>query len=179
MSRAYRLLQAALVVGALGSTPVHGRDFDGRVVGIQDGDTVTVLDAARQQHRIRIAGIDAPEKSQAFGTSAKENLARLAFGKQADVRCNKRDRYGREVCSVHVGALDVGLEQVRGGYAWWFREYAREQSPDDRRTYAAAESEARAARRGLWRDPGPVAPWDWRRQARAADQAGARSAGRT
>jgi endonuclease YncB( thermonuclease family) len=179
MSRAYRFLQILVLAGALGATAVHGRDFDGRVVGIQDGDTVTVLDSARLQHRVRIAGIDAPEKAQAFGTTAKENLARLAFGKQAEVRCNKRDRYGREVCSVYVGALDVGLEQVRGGYAWWFREYAREQSPEDRKSYAAAESEARAARRGLWRDAGPIAPWDWRRQARGADQASARSGGRT
>jgi endonuclease YncB( thermonuclease family) len=179
MSRRYRFLQIVLLASALGATAVHGRDFDGRIIGIQDGDTVTVLDSAKQQHRVRIVGIDAPEKAQAFGASAKENLSRLAFGKQADVRCSKRDRYGREVCNVFVAARDVGLEQVRSGYAWWFREYAREQSPEDRKTYADAESEARAARRGLWRDAVPIAPWDWRRQARGAEQAAARGAGRT
>lgn len=179
MSRTYRFLSILLLSSALGATAVHGRDFDGRVIGIQDGDTVTVIDSAKQQHRIRIVGIDAPEKAQAFGASAKENLARLAFGKQADVRCSKRDRYGREVCSVFVDARDVGLEQVRSGYAWWFREYAREQSPEERKTYADAESQARAARRGLWRDAVPVAPWDWRRHARGAEQATARGVGRT
>lgn len=179
MSTAYRVLQAALIAGMLGASAAHGRDFAGRVVGIQDGDTVTVLDAAKQQHRVRIAGIDAPEKAQAFGQSAKENLSRLAFGKQAEARCSKRDRYGREVCSIYVEAHDVGLEQVRGGYAWWYREYAREQSVEDRKVYEAAESEARGARRGLWRDAAPVAPWDWRRQARGTDHASSRSGGRT
>ena len=177
MSTAYRFLQAVLVASALGADAVQGRDFDGRVVGIQDGDTVTVLDGAKQQHRIRIAGIDAPEKAQPFGGSAKENLARLAFGKQADVHCSKRDRYGREVCSVYVSARDVGLEQVRSGHAWWYREYAREQSLEDRKIYAAAEAEARGAHRGLWRDATPTAPWDWRRYARGAEQANGRGAG--
>jgi endonuclease YncB( thermonuclease family) len=178
MSTAYRVLQALLFAGVLGASAAHGRDFGGRVVGIQDGDTITVLDATKQPHRVRIASIDAPEKAQAFGESAKENLSRLAFGKQADVRCGKRDRYGREVCSVYVDARDLGLEQVRSGHAWWFREYAREQSVDDRKVYEAAESEARDARRGLWRDATPVAPWDWRRQARGTDHATSRG-GRT
>jgi endonuclease YncB( thermonuclease family) len=179
MSRAYRFIQAVVLAAALGATAAHGRDFDGRVIGIQDGDTVTVLDVAKQQRRIRIAGIDAPEKAQAFGASAKENLSRLAFGKRADVRCNKRDRYGREVCIVYVDARDLGIEQVRSGHAWWFREYAREQSPEDRKIYEAAETEARGARRGLWRDGTPTAPWDWRRQARGTEQASSRSGGRS
>jgi endonuclease YncB( thermonuclease family) len=176
---AYRFFLESVLVAVLAATPAYARDFGGRVVGIQDGDTVTVLDASKQQHRIRIAGIDAPEKAQAFGAAAKENLARLAFGQQADVRCSKRDRYGREVCNVYVGARDVGLEQVRSGHAWWFREYAREQPRDDRKVYETAESEARGARRGLWHDASPTAPWDWRRQARSASQAGARTGGRT
>jgi endonuclease YncB( thermonuclease family) len=176
---AYRILLGLILGVGLAAGPVAARDFDGRVVGVQDGDTVTVLDASKQQHRIRIAGIDAPEKAQAFGTAAKDNLARLAFGRQAEVHCSKRDRYGREVCSVFVDARDVGLEQVRSGHAWWFREYAREQSADDRKVYEAAESEARDARRGLWRDAAPTPPWDWRRQARGAEQAGARPGGRS
>ena len=179
MSRAYRVFLGAVLASVLAAGPADARDFDGRVVGIQDGDTVTVLDASKQQHRIRIAGIDAPEKAQAFGAAAKENLARLAFGQQADVRCSKRDRYGREVCNVYVGARDVGLEQVRSGHAWWFREYAREQAPEDRKVYETAESEARGARRGLWHDASPTPPWDWRRQARSASQAVSRTGGRT
>jgi len=179
MSKAYRSILGVVLAAALAAGSASARDFAGRVVGIQDGDTVTVLDASNQQHRVRLAGIDAPEKAQAFGAAAKEQLARLAFGKQADLRCAKRDRYGREVCSLYVAGRDVGLEQVRSGHAWWFREYAREQSLEDRNVYASAESEAREARRGLWRDASPQAPWAWRRQARGADPAPARAGGRT
>lgn len=142
----------------------HAHEVDGRVVAVQDGDTVTILDGARVQHRVRIAGIDAPEKGQPFGEAAKESLARLVHGRHVEARCPKRDRYGREVCSVFLGARDVGLEQVRGGYAWWYREYAREQTPDDRATYEAAESDARQARRGLWTDQAPQPPSTFRRQ---------------
>jgi endonuclease YncB( thermonuclease family) len=176
---AYRLLQAAVLAAALTAAGAHARDLEGRVVAVHDGDTVTLLDGAKQQHRIRIAGIDAPEKAQAFGEAAKQSLARLAFGKHAEVRCSKRDRYGREVCGVFVGTRDVGLEQVRNGHAWWYRQYAREQSPEDRRVYEAAEAEARDLRRGLWRDTAPTPPWDWRRQSHGAEQASARNAGRT
>ena len=136
----------------------------GRVVAVQDGDTVTILDAERIEHRVRIAGIDAPEKSQAFGEAAKQSLARLVFGQRVEAHCPKRDRYGREVCSVYLGARDVGLEQVRAGYAWWYREYARKQTPGDRAAYEAAETEAREARRGLWTDPAPQPASTFRRQ---------------
>lgn len=179
MSKAYRSFLGAVLAAALAAGPASARDFGARVVGIQDGDTVTVLDASNQQHRIRLAGIDAPEKAQAFGAAAKEQLSRLAFGKQADLRCAKRDRYGREVCSLYVAGRDLGLEQVRTGHAWWFREYAREQSLEDRKVYESAENEAREARRGLWRDASPQAPWAWRRQARGADPAPGRAGGRT
>lgn len=168
MSLGYGVIRAALLGAALvlGSGAASALEGVGRVVGIQDGDTLTVLDAARQQHRIRIAGIDAPEKAQAFGEAARENLARLAFGKTVEVRCAKRDRYGRAVCNVYAAGRDLGLEQVRGGFAWWYREYAREQSLAERAAYAEAEREAREWRRGLWRDAAPTAPWAWRREPR-------------
>jgi endonuclease YncB( thermonuclease family) len=151
---------AALAAAAL----AHAHELGGRVVAVQDGDTVTILDGAKVQHRVRIAGIDAPEKSQAFGEVAKQSLARLVHGRHVEARCPKRDRYGREVCSVFLGGHDIGLEQVRGGYAWWYREYAREQTAEDRRAYESAEAEARQARRGLWHDPAPQAPSAFRRQ---------------
>ena len=151
---------AALAAAAF----AHAQEVGGRVVAVQDGDTVTILDADRVQHRVRIAGIDAPEKSQAFGEAAKQSLARLVHGQRVDAHCPKRDRYGREVCSVYLGARDVGLEQVRAGYAWWYREYAREQTAGDRSAYEAAEIEARQARRGLWTDPAPQPPSAFRRQ---------------
>lgn len=146
------------------ATAAGADDVAGRVVAVHDGDTVTVLDAARVQHRVRIAGIDAPEKGQPFGEAAKESLSRLVYGKQVEARCHKRDRYGREVCAIFVGRQDIGLEQVRSGFAWWYREYAREQTSGDRASYEAAELDARSARRGLWRDANPEPPANWRRQ---------------
>lgn len=155
-------IAAAALAAAAGFA--HAHDVGGQVVAVQDGDTVTILDAAHVQHRVRIAGIDAPEKSQAYGEVSKQSLARLVHGRHVEAHCPKRDRFGREVCSVFLGTRDVGLEQVRGGYAWWYREYAREQTPDDRAIYETAETDAREARRGLWRDPAPQPPSAFRRQ---------------
>lgn len=142
----------------------RGHDVDGRVVTVHDGDTVTIVDGGRVQRRVRIAGIDAPEKAQPFGAAAKENLARLVHGRHVAARCHKRDRFGREVCSVFLRGRDVGLEQVQDGLSWWYRDYAREQLPEARARYEAAEIEAKGARRGLWRDATPQAPWMWRKQ---------------
>jgi endonuclease YncB( thermonuclease family) len=163
--RALCLCHATALAALLAlATAAHGHEVEGLVISVQDGDTLTVLDQAKAQHRVRIAGIDAPEKAQPFGEASKASLAQLAFGKRVAARCHKHDRYGREVCSVYVAERDVGLEQVRNGLAWWYREYAREQTPHDRLTYEGAEREAREARRGLWRDANPQPPAEWRKQ---------------
>jgi endonuclease YncB( thermonuclease family) len=140
----------------------------GTVVGISDGDTLTLLDSAKVQHKVRLAGIDAPEKSQPFGERSKQDLARLAFQKQVTVEWSKLDRYGRVIGKVLVDGDDVCLGQVRAGLAWHYKEYEREQSPLDRERYSQAEEEARKGRRGLWRDPAPTPPWDFRRSRRSA-----------
>lgn len=158
----FRCHAAAAALWLLASL-AHGLELEGQVVAVHDGDTVTLLDGRRIQHRVRIAGIDAPERAQPFGATAQESLARLVHGRRVAAHCHKRDRFGRDVCSVFVDARDVGLEQVRNGLAWWYRDYAREQSLEARESYAAAEAEARRAGRGLWRDPNPQAPWVWRR----------------
>jgi len=134
----------------------------GRIVGIADGDTLTLLDAGKQQHRIRLDGIDAPETGQAFGNRSKQSLSDLAYAREAEAKCAKTDRFGRRVCKVIVAGLDVGLEQIRRGMAWHFKRYEREQSEADRTAYAAAEAEAKAAKRGLWTDVHPLAPWESR-----------------
>lgn len=138
----------------------------GRVVGVTDGDTLTVLDARLRQHRVRLAGIDAPEKSQAFGQVARAHLAGLVYGRQVRLRCGKPDRYRRNVCVVFHNGEDVNLEQVAAGMAWWYRDYAREQPPAARAAYADAEASARERRSGLWLDPAPTPPWKWRRARR-------------
>jgi endonuclease YncB( thermonuclease family) len=149
--------------------------LEGRVVGVADGDTLTLLDDAKAQHRIRLAGIDAPETGQPFGQRARENLARLAHGATVRADCTKRDRFGRLVCTVWVRppgcadcgqTLDTGLAQLTQGLAWHFRRYAHEQAPEERERYAFAEAEARARRAGLWRDAAPKPPWEWREERR-------------
>lgn len=141
---------------------VHAETIKGRVVGVLDGDTITVLDANKVQHKIRLAGIDAPEKKQEFGNRSKESLSELAFDKMVDVETTKRDRYRRQVGKVLVNGQDVNLVQVERGFAWFYRKYQLEQSPNDQKLYEAAEDAARAEKRGLWRDAAPVPPWDFR-----------------
>ena len=129
----------ALVVFAFLPLPGLAETLIGRVVGVHNGDTITMLDANRQQHKIRLAGIDAPESKQAFGTRSRQNLSGLVFGKDVAVEWGKRDRYKRIVGKVLVDessavcafrdcrkSLDVGLAQVRDGFAWHYRQYERE-----------------------------------------------------
>lgn len=140
--------------------------IEGRVVGVADGDTVTVLDADKAQHKIRLSGIDAPEKNQPFGQRSKQSLSNLVFAKTVTVETDKRDRYGREVGKVLVGEVDANLMQVQRGFAWHYKAYEREQSVIDRKVYADAEYEARATKRGLWADAVPMPPWEFRKAKR-------------
>ena len=135
----------------------------GRVVRIADGDTVTVLDGTNTQHRIRLQGIDAPESHQAFGTQSKKSLSDLIFDKDVTVIYDKTDQYGRLVGKILFKGTDINLEQVKAGMAWHYKEFEREQSPEERESYARAQSEARNARRGLWADPNPIEPGEFRR----------------
>jgi endonuclease YncB( thermonuclease family) len=91
-------------------------------------------------------------------------LASLTFKRNVRAECGKRDRYGREVCKVLDGLRDAGLEQISAGMAWWFHRYANEQSTEDRERSERAEQDATARKIGLWRDPNPVPPWEWRRR---------------
>lgn len=137
------------------------REIVGKVVRIADGDTLTVLDAQNEQHKIRLYGIDAPEKGQAFGTKAREGLGDKVHEKHVRVIWKQRDRYGRIVGEVHLGDRNINLEMVQDGYAWWYRQYA----PKDK-ALEHAEEEARKERRGLWRDKKPEPPWEFRQKER-------------
>lgn len=131
---------------------------DGRVVGVYDGDTITVLTPAKEQLKVRLYGVDAPELKQPFGSRAKEELSSLVFGREVRLQVSQRDRYGRIVARVYVGDTEVNVLMVQRGYAWWYRDYAKRA-----KELETAEREAKAARRGLWADKRAVAPWDWRR----------------
>lgn len=154
--------QILIVILALALSSPAWADFTGNVVGIADGDTITVLDADRVQHKIRLTGIDAPEKKQPFGNRSKQSLSDMVFDKTVTVETDKRDRYGRELGKVLAGGKDVNLEQVRAGLAWHYKAYELTQPATDRQAYADAENEAKAAKRGLWADPEPMPPWVWR-----------------
>ena len=138
----------------------------GRVVGIADGDTLTLLDATNTQHKIRLSGIDSPEKGQPFGQVCKKSLSGLAYDRVAVIESNKLDRYGRVIGKVLVNGQDVNLEQVRRGCGWHYKKYQNEQILDDRLSYNAAEESARASRVGLWTDNEPMPPWEWRKARR-------------
>lgn len=150
------------VVLLLMAAPLQAVNVSGRIVGISDGDTLTLLDARRVQHKIRPIGIDAPEKRQAFGKRAKSALSALAYGRHAEADCRKFDRDKRRLCVVYVDGRDIGLEQVKAGMAWWFRRYAKEQTLQERIDYEKTELRAKRHRDGLWSDPNPIPPWEWR-----------------
>jgi endonuclease YncB( thermonuclease family) len=136
----------------------------GRVVAIADGDTITLLDSANTQHRVRLEGIDAPESHQAFGEQSKLSLSAMIFGRDVSVRYQKVDQYGRLVGKIILDGKDINLEQVKAGMAWHYKFYEDEQTPEDRDLYERAEAEARAARRGLWQDPNPTEPYQFRKE---------------
>lgn len=142
-------------------------DFSGKVVRISDGDTITVLDSSNTQQRVRLNQIDAPESSQAFGQRSRQNLS-FIHNQVVYVVEDSKDRYGRTLGTVYLmqnGKMpirhfrnSVNYKQVKDGYAWVYRQYAKD------KTLIADETAARLAKRGLWADPNPVPPWDYRRK---------------
>lgn len=142
----------------------HAATISGRVVSVTDGDTITVLDQTNTQFKIRLAGIDAPEKKQAFGQVSKKALSDLVYGKQVNVEYEKQDRFGRTIGKVLINGVDANLEQVKKGYAWFYRKYKNAMVLDDRISYLHGEEAAHASRIGLWLEEKPIAPWDFRRK---------------
>ncbi|ELZ4142070.1 thermonuclease family protein [Salmonella enterica] len=152
-----QFLAALACACTLGFASPARADFAGPVIAILDGDTIDVL-IDRQPVRVRLAQIDAPEKRQAFGTRSRQALSALVFRQSVTVADAGRDRYGRVLGTVYVSGVNVNAEMVRQGMAWVYRQYATD------RSLFALEDEARAGRRGLWADPSPVPPWQFRRQ---------------
>lgn len=152
---------AALLLGF--AIPAAAATLEGLVVGVTDGDTLTVL-VDRTPVKVRIAEIDAPESRQQFGTRSKQALSDLCYRVVAEVEVIDRDRFERPVARVSCGGQDVATSQVRSGMAWVYDRYSTPNSP-----LYPLQAEARAARRGLWADRAPVAPWEWRRQKKSAN----------
>lgn len=125
------------------------------VTGVADGDTL-YANVDGHSIRIRLAQIDAPEKAQAFGRRSEQSLRELVGKRQVELTWKSLDRYGRPIAQVSVDGLDVNAEQVRRGFAWVFRRYSNDAA------LIALEEQARSASLGLWADPSPISPWDWR-----------------
>lgn len=134
----------------------------GEVVSVADGDTITVLSEG-VQHKIRLSGIDAPEKNQPFGNQSKQSLVDIVFRKNVTVDYNKRDKYNRIVGKVLLEGNDINLEQVKRGLAWHYKQYEKEQELADRSIYANEEYIARRDIRGLWAESKPIPPWEFRK----------------
>ena len=148
------------------------------MIKVADGDTVTILDDLGEKHRIRLTGIDAPEKNQPYGNASTQSLGKLLSGKAVTIEYNKHDRYQRVVGKVLVvpsgevfcmalncvKKIDAGLEQIKAGLAWHYKKYQGEQSYEDRSLYSEGELEARVKQMGLWKGEDPMAPWEWRKR---------------
>ncbi len=142
---------------ALWCSLAAGEEQRDKVVKVTDGDTITVLDADKVQHKIRLEGIDAPESKQAFGTRSKEHLGDKVAGKEVTVQWEERDRYKRILGDVFIEDRHINREMVKDGFAWHFKRYSKSKELAD------AETEAREAKRGLWADKSPIPPWEFRR----------------
>ena len=152
-----RTLLFGLLLGFLVlPTFVLAADFTGRVAGISDGDTISVMHGTRAE-KVRLNGIDCPEKRQAFGQRAKQFTSKLAFGKDVTVTTFGHDKYGRTIGDVLLpDGRTLNRELVKAGLAWWYEKYSKDTVLRD------LQEEARLAKRGLWVYPDPVAPWEWR-----------------
>ncbi len=139
--------------------PIPAFGITGRVVRVADGDTVSVLDRNNTQYKIRLHGIDTPERQQRYGKKAWDALSDMVAGKTVGVVVLGKDSYGRTDGTIYLGEQNINLAMVAAGHAWWYRYYAPDEHP-----LQAAEEAARAKKLGLWAQPDPIPPWDWRRQ---------------
>lgn len=140
---------------ALLLAPIFLFGLDGKVVGVTDGDTIKILTSERQQIKVRLYGIDAPEKKQPYGTAAKRYLSDLIVGKTVQIEELGKDRYKRVLGIVYLGGKDVNEILVLNGYAWAFTKYSK--------IYESQEWQARSNGLGLWRDKNPIKPEIWRK----------------
>lgn len=151
-----------LVLWSFCTVPAGAQALHGRVVSVDAGDSVTLLDASGRKQQIRLSAIDAPEQRQSFFARSRDNLARWTLGRDVTVEPRGKDADSHLAGTIFVDGHDVNLEQVRAGYAWWTASAAGHQSQDEREVYEQAEQSARYRKLGLWADPDPVPPWEWR-----------------
>ncbi|MCA6430843.1 MAG: thermonuclease family protein [Cytophagales bacterium] len=155
MKRAHALIALLVIVCLLGFQ-TENKTIQGKVVAVLDGDTIDLLDG-NNTVRIRLNGIDAPEKSQAYGQASKKYASQWLFGKHVRVRVHNQDKYGRSIGDVYVGEDWFNYISVANGFAWHYKQYSKDEQLAD------AEALAKAAKLGLWKDNNPTPPWEWRK----------------
>lgn len=160
----FKTVTLALFVIALSMTSSMAATWSGKVIGVTDGDTITVL-LNRESVKIRFYGIDTPEGGQEFGKQATKQMKKLVSRKTVEVTDYDTDRYGRSVSVVKVGDLNVNRAMIESGYAWQYQKYCKKSFC---REWLQLEEDARAAKIGLWKDKNAVPPWEWRKQRREA-----------
>ena len=129
--------------------------LSGKVVSTHDGDTITILQG-KQQVKVRLYGIDAPELKQPYGKKSKQFLANFIAGEVVEVDENGKDRYKRTIGTIYFNDKDINAQMVENGYAWAYRKFSKK--------YAPQESKAKSQKLGLWRDKEPIPPWEWRKR---------------
>jgi len=146
------------------TSSVWAASFAGKLVRVMDGDTVEVMHDGKAE-RIRLAGIDCPEKAQPYGNEARRFTLETAANKIVTINVETTDRYGRTVGEIILpNGSSLNRELVKAGYAWWYKQYSSDKA------LGAVEEEARNSKRGLWVDDNPIAPWDWRRDKLSPDK---------
>ena len=161
LKQTFKQFLVAIVFSAL-SLAIQAATLVGKVVGISDGDTIKVLDSNKTEHKIRLMGIDAPEKSQAFGAASKQALSNYIYQREVIVEYKKKDRYLRILGKVILDKQDICLTMISDGMAWHYKDYEKEQSKIDRDLYSQAELKARQAKIGLWRVNDAINPKEYR-----------------
>ena len=146
--------------------PRFPKHLRGRIVHVYDGDTVC-LSTLFRKHKLRLAGMDAPESAQPYGEESRRKLEELVLNRTVNVLVLDIDIYGRYVSQIHCSGTDISLEMIRSGMAWPYSRFFNRLNAETRRFYESAAYEARQRRKGLWADKRAVAPWIWRREHRS------------
>lgn len=134
-----------------------GAQVSAQVIRIKDGDTVVVLLAGNIQKTLRLAEVDCPEKSQAFGKNAKQFTSEQVFGKQINFIATDTDRYGRTIAKIYYDQKYLSAEIIKAGFGWWYYKYSNDKS------LGKLQKQAQSQKIGLWQDAAAMAPWDYRR----------------
>lgn len=163
------MFMRALIIFLASTCISHADSIKGVVINVIDGDTITLLEKTPEQKRtcrIRLEGIDTPERGQNGYEGAKKYLEKLIWGETVTVQYTRHDRYGRILGEVWYGKIFVNDELVKEGWAWHYKRYSAS------RKLAFHEAEARSAKKGLWSEPNPIPPWEWKAARRGEDAAG-------